>query len=172
MQINNRILLALFCALVLSLSACKKDTTATLTIHVLDPNHNAAPSIGFDILENTDRVSYRNHIGISTADGDVNLTLTKGKSYLIYLLASEAYSDWYMGNSAATFVATGTFKSLEEINHSPIQKPTPKVGDTKYADFNGDGAINIDDLVLKVDLKEDTKITVNLIGGRNAFYGH
>lgn len=75
-----------------------------------------------------------------------------------------------MGNPTAPYITTGTFKFLQEINNSAVQKPTPKVGDTKYADVNGDGVINAEYLVLKVDLNEDKQVTVNLVAGKSGFY--
>lgn len=171
MKTNIHYTLVFCCLLTTFLSACKKESTeATLTIKVLNPNNNPAASIGFDILNSTDMVSFRSNLQTSNSLGEMSLTLTKGKTYLIYLIASQNYIDWYLGNSEATLIPTGTFKSNQEINQSPIQKPTPKVGDTKFADFNGDGAINIDDLILKVVVNEDAQITINLIAGRKAFY--
>lgn len=42
------------------------------------------------------------------------------------------------------YIAEGLFKSQEEIDNSPAQnlRSTPKVGDIKYRDLNGDGIIN------------------------------
>ena len=45
------------------------------------------------------------------------------------------------------YIAEGLFKSQEEIDNSPAQNlgSTPKVGDIKYRDLNGDGIIDSDD---------------------------
>jgi hypothetical protein len=170
MIIKKYILFILCCAIFTLPIGCQKEKEAVLTVCVLNPNNFPVAGIGFDILDENDFVSYRNRKQISASNEEIRLTLTKGKTYYINLLASEDYPDWYMGNTAATLKSVGTFKSTQEIDQSAIQKPTPKVGDTKYADFNGDGAINIDDLILKVDLQDDIRITVNLITGRKAYY--
>lgn len=46
------------------------------------------------------------------------------------------------------YISEGLFQSQEEIDNSPEQmvgNSTPKVGDIKYRDLNGDGKITEDD---------------------------
>lgn len=46
------------------------------------------------------------------------------------------------------YISDGLFTSQEEIDNSPVQQvgtSTPRVGDIKYRDLNGDGKINSDD---------------------------
>ncbi|WP_026904899.1 hypothetical protein [Pedobacter glucosidilyticus] len=148
-------------------TGCKKDLkTATLNIKVLDPNNRSAGNIKFDILQHQGEFFQTLSTIVSSSNGETLINLRKDKIYYIYLVPQERYTDWYMGNSAAQLFNVGLFQSLDEINNLPIHKPTPKIGDVKYADINGDAIISVEDLVLKVDLEEDILMTVNLVAGK------
>ncbi|WP_304069059.1 hypothetical protein [Pedobacter glucosidilyticus] len=152
-------------------TGCKKDLkTATLNIKVLDPNNRSVENIKFDILQHQGEFFQTLSTIASDSSGETSIILPKNKSFHIYLVPQERYTDWYMGNSAAQLFNAGLFKSLDEINNSPIHKPTPNIGDTKYADINGDAIISVEDLVLKVDLEEDILVTINLVAGKSGLY--
>jgi hypothetical protein len=148
-------------------TGCKKDSsTATLNIKVIDPNNRPAEGIKFDILQHQGEFFQTLSKIVSASNGETLINLRKDKIYYIYLVPQERYTDWYMGNSAAQLFNAGLFKSLDEINYGPVQRPTPVVGDVKYEDVNHDGIISVEDLVLKVDLEEDILVTVNLVAGK------
>lgn len=149
-------------------TGCKKDLKTTiLNIKVLDPNNRSAGNIKFDILQHQGEFLQTLSTILSDSNGETSIILPKNETFYIYLVPQERYTDWYMGNSAAQLFKNGTFQSLDEINNPPIHKPTPKIGDVKYADINGDAIISVEDLVLKVDLEEDALVTVNLVAGKS-----
>ena len=104
-------------------------------------NNNAQDVRGIDV-----KLTHRNRIGKDFQYGvTVNLTWAKDR-WLRYQdspntpdYAKRTGKSRYM---TMGFIADGLFQSEEEIDNSPwISGSRPRVGDIKYKDFNGDGAI-------------------------------
>lgn len=104
-------------------------------------NNNAQDVRGIDV-----KLTHRNRIGKDFQYGvTVNLTWAKDR-WLRYQdspntpdYAKRTGKSRYM---TMGFIADGLFQSEEEIDNSPwISGSRPRVGDIKYRDLNGDGAI-------------------------------
>lgn len=101
---------------------------------------------GFEISLN-----HRNHIG------DFNYTLTGNLSYAHNRILSKSQADntipWQsvLGSSLGElwgYKSLGLYQSEEDLKNSPqVSWNTPRVGDIKYADINGDGVINYNDRI-------------------------
>lgn len=87
---------------------------------------------------------------------DLNISLTGNFTYnankVVYQDEPNYPSVWQMAKDkpydyTKGYIADGLFTSQEEIDNSPAQNlgSTPKVGDIKYRDINGDGIISTDD---------------------------
>lgn len=87
---------------------------------------------------------------------DLNISLTGNFTYnankVIYQDEPNYPSVWQMAKDkpygyTKGYIADGLFTSQEEIDNSPEQNlgSTPRVGDIKYRDINGDGIISTDD---------------------------
>ena len=107
-------------------------------------NNNAQDVKGIDV-----KLTHRNHIGKDFQYGvTVNMTWAKDR-WLRYQdspntpdYAKRTGKSRYM---TMGFMADGLFQSEEEIDNSPwISGSRPRVGDIKYKDLNGDGAITYD----------------------------
>ena len=107
-------------------------------------NNNAQDVRGIDV-----KLTHRNRIGKDFQYGvTVNLTWAKDR-WLRYQdspntpdYAKQTGKSRYM---TMGFIADGLFQSEEEIDNSPwISGSRPRVGDIKYKDLNGDGAITYD----------------------------
>ncbi len=107
-------------------------------------NSGSFDNRGFDL-----KISHRNRVG------SFNYGITGNLSYAHNRVLSRAQSDnilpWqstlgYPVNSIWGYKSDGLYQSQEEIDAAP--KPvnvTPRVGDIKYVDINGDGQITADD---------------------------
>ena len=81
---------------------------------------------------------HSDQVGQASSDG----TLTGEGALLASLNAKRTGKSRYM---TMGFMADGLFQSEEEIDNSPwISGSRPRVGDIKYKDLNGDGAITYD----------------------------
>lgn len=87
---------------------------------------------------------------------DLNISVTGNFTYnankVIYMDEPNYPSVWQMSKDkpyqyTLGYIADGLFKSQEDIDNSPVQNlgSTPRVGDIKYRDINGDGIISSDD---------------------------
>ncbi len=107
-------------------------------------NNNAQDVRGIDV-----RLTHRNHIGKDFQYG-VTVNLTWAKDRWLRYQDSPNTPDYAkrIGKSrymTMGFIADGLFQSEEEIDRSPwISGSRPRVGDIKYKDLNGDGAITYD----------------------------
>ena len=107
-------------------------------------NNNAQDVRGIDV-----RLTHRNHIGKDFQYG-VTVNLTWAKDRWLRYQDSPNTTDYAkrIGKSrymTMGFIADGLFQSEEEIDRSPwISGSRPRVGDIKYKDLNGDGAITYD----------------------------
>lgn len=109
-------------------------------------NSGSFDNRGFDLI-----VRHRNRIG------KLNYGLTGTVTYAHNRILSKQQSDnilpWqsvlgYSVGSIWGYKSDGLYQSQDEIDNSP--KPasvTPRIGDIKYVDINGDGQINSEDMV-------------------------
>ena len=105
------------------------------------------------------QVNYRNKIGglkysVVAMISDVqNKILSLGPDVVVNGVSSSAYFDeglirsqtGYALRSYYGYKAIGYFQTAEEIAAAPTHFFTPKAGDIRYADLNGDGKVNADD---------------------------
>ena len=60
----------------------------------------------------------------------------------VHLMGGEIGAYW-------GYVTDGVYMSQEEIDNGPVDREgNPTVGDLRFKDINGDGVVDIDDLVL------------------------
>ncbi|MGM9791013.1 MAG: SusC/RagA family TonB-linked outer membrane protein [Candidatus Cryptobacteroides sp.] len=109
-------------------------------------NSGAFDNQGVDLI-----IKHRNRVG------KLNYGLTGTFTYAHNRILSKKQSDnvlpWQsvLGSSVGSiwgYKSDGLYQSQEEIDNAP--KPanvTPRVGDIKYVDYNGDGQINTEDMV-------------------------
>jgi TonB-linked SusC/RagA family outer membrane protein len=122
-------------------------------------NLNSDRTFGFDFS-----VSHRNHIGKLAYElgGTFGFTRTQNRT-LVAARAGNSYLNWIQKSTATNqgnvltganrynnayfgYGSAGQFENYQAIEHSPIyvSKGTV-VGDYRYADYNGDGQIGVDD---------------------------
>jgi hypothetical protein len=152
-------------------SACKKDNKAKPTIievTVQLQNGTILSNTPVKLLTDQQRIA-SNPVatGTSDASGKIDFTVTVGQVYYLYY---DATSNKIINPVDAKFIVTGTFTSQQQINSSPFQSSTTKVGDPIYQDINGDGVINALDAVMGAvpGVAGDTnKFTLTLLGSVN-----
>ncbi len=152
-------------------SACKKDNKAKPTIMEVTvqlQNGTILSNTPVKLLSDQQRISSNPiAVGTSNASGKIDFTVTPGKTYYLFY---DATSNKIINPVDAKFIVTGTFASQQQINSSPFQSSTTKVGDPIYQDINGDGVINVQDAVMGAvsGVAGDTnKFTLTLLGSVN-----
>ena len=109
-------------------------------------NSGAFDNQGFDLL-----IRHRNRIG--SFNYGVTGTLTYAHNRILSKEQSDNVLPWQnvLGTSVGAiwgYKSDGLYQTQEEIDNAP--KPagvTPRLGDIKYVDINGDGQINSEDMV-------------------------
>ncbi len=138
-------------------TACEKEDEAVLEIKVLSPGNVPMSGVFVDVLDDSKKISSSIDAKTTSNEGLVKFNLVSSKKCYIYLIADQSYTGTYLGNAEAEYIPDGTFDTQEEIDNSAGQTPTPKVGDTKYFDINGDGVINKVDLIIPITVSNSKK---------------
>lgn len=152
--------LFLFALLLTSSIACKKEKDPELQITVLTDNGPAA-----DFNLNISSASGKTISKTTDKDGKIIVQLEANKEYhIIRDFNTTNFASVYIGNTEATYLTKGNFTSQQEINNYPRQTPAATIGGPRYADINGDGAIDEYDLVLPVTTtaSEEMQVVVYL----------
>jgi len=144
--------------LLLAFGSCRKEDGPGLEIKVVASNNLPVSGAGFDVLDDTRRIASRDNTKSTSADGFVRFNLKMERKYYIYLVPNQANSGKYIGNAEASYIPDGTFKTQADIASNPGHTPTPKIGDTKYLDINGDGVVDKYDLVVPIFSSSSKKI--------------
>lgn len=133
-------------------------------------NNNAQDVKGIDV-----KLTHRNHIGKDFQYGvTVNMTWAKDR-WLRYQdspntpdYAKRTGKSRYM---TMGFMTDGLFQSEEEIDNSPwISGSRPRVGDIKYKDLNGDGAITYDQdraYLAAASVRSSTAVSISMLRGKD-----
>jgi hypothetical protein len=129
------------------LGACKKDNGPTrITVTVVMANQTVVSNAAIALLTDAHRIYSSPNEKKSGTDGQLYFDVDADQTFYLY-----HYNDGnIIGDSDATYITDGTFKSTDDIKYSARQTPAPNIGDTKYVDINGDGVIDKNDLVKKV----------------------
>src|ERR1700744_4452045 len=133
--LNRHIMRSRFSALILIVvlfSACKKDTKPTVIEVTVQSSSQAALRNESVNLSSDQHVLVTN--GTSGSDGKIDFSATPNKTYYLYHVSGDGLT---IITSGATYITIGTFTSQDQINSSPNQGSSTKVGDPIYLDVNG-----------------------------------
>jgi hypothetical protein len=143
MQITKYLLLC--CLVVAIFASCRKETSPSVEITVINGATNAiSAGATIKLYSSTDAVTSNNAQYIKTTDvgGKVKFNVTHQSQYYI-IVENGTAKNFYSG-----LIPTAIFKTQADINNSPHQTPAGVIGGIKFQDTNGDGAITVQDNVV------------------------
>ena len=145
--------------------SCKKEKDYQLEIRVVSENKVPISGEHLDVFD--ENLANPEKSKVTGNDGLLTFKVEPDQRYYIKLTNYQGSGNGvykFIGNIDASYFSKTTFQSQQEILSSPKQTPAGTVGNPKYVDFNHDGAIELSDLIVPINISSsETVKTIILI---------